>query len=1254
VAPGSDPAGSAITRELRALVPRMIVLADSREEVVRLCAADAILLGPLDEEELLARLTQVMASPASAGDETGPAIVCFDGRKLDLAGRASVDVDGREVPLTRAESALLAAFVRNPRRVLSRDQLCRAALGRGAETYDRTVDVLVGRLRRKIEPDPKAPRFILTVSGAGYKFAAKPHSAEGSSGPRRATNLEERTEAEPRSLDRLGSGEAAPARAPDAGILLPHSEAETRQVTVLSCGLAGATAVAINFDLEDAGRAIRTFQDGCTAAITHMGGSIARLMGDEILAVFGYPQAHEDDAERAVHAGFELIARVSELVSPSGKPLQAQVGIATGLALVGGGQGIVGEPPAVAARLRIAAPPNSVIVTAGTRKLLGGVFVCEDTGLHELDLAAAFRVTGRRAVKSRFEARRKERLTRLVGRQHELQQLLALWRRAKGGKGQVALLCGEAGIGKSRICEALLDRIAEEPHIAIHYQCSSHYTNSPLHPVISQLEQLARFDPGDTPDVKLDKLERVLSEAGAATLADAVFYAALLSIPTDGRYPSLGLTPARQKDLTIAALVRQVLGLARGQPLIIKLADAHWIDSSTLELFDRIIASITTASVLVLISFRPEFFPHWLEQSHVSMLRLDRLGRDQSEAIVVDVAGGKELPPEICKQIICKTDGVPLFIEELTKAVLESGLLEPAGGRYDTVGPLPPLIIPTTLADSLTARLDRLGPAKEIAQIGAAIGREFSYRLLAAVALMPSSSLRAALAQITAPELIFVRGEPPDSTYIFKHALVQDASYATLLRSKRQHLHRRIADALEESFPEIVQTQPELVAHHFAQAGLTERAIDYLQKAGQRAIEQSSNAEAIGHLTHALELLQSLPESPERAHAALGLEVMLSQATIASRGYAAPETKEVLLRARMLIDDLTDPSQKFAILYGLWACYYVGGAFQEQSAAAAALLAEAERHDDAGALCLAHRTLGTTYVTTGNFAPGLRHLERARALYEPERHVRLRHQFGQDIGAAALCYLSWALWHLGYVDQASEVADEAVQRAQESSHPHTLVYTICHARGFMDIFRRRADHMQSYADMVVSLCAEHGFSHWINFGRILQGWAAICRGEIAPGTEVLRAGVAGWRGTGSRLWLPAFLALEAVAYAKGGRGDAASQAIDQALAVSKETGESWAEVEVLRIKAGLLMASAHATAEEVETLLVASLGLARRQQARCFELRAACDLARIWQGQHRRNEALPLLQSIYGQFTEGFQTADLQDAKELIESLKLD
>ena len=524
--------------------------------------------------------------------------------------------------------------------------------------------------------------------------------------------------------------------------------------------------------------------------------------------------------------------------------------------------------------------------------------------------------------------------------------------------------------------------------------------------------------------------------------------------------------------------------------------------------------------------------------------------------------------------------------------------------------------------------------------------------MLAALAPVSGPSLRSALTHLAACELLLVHGEPPDSTYIFKHALVQDAAYATMTRSKRQQLHGRIADVLTESFPEAVETQPELMAHHLMQAGLTERAIEYLQKAGRRAIEHSANAEAIRHLTSAIESLRSLPRTPERKRAALESEVMLGQAMIADRGYAAPATRETLLRAKMLIDDLTNPSQKFAILYGVWASHYVGGEIAKQRDAAAELLAEAERHEDTAALCIAHRALGTTCVTTGEFAAGLHHLTQARALYDSQNHPRYRYQFGQDMGAATLCYLSWALWHLGYVDQASTVAAEAIKHAEQLSHPHTLVYTICHARGFIDLFSRRYQDTQSYSDRVVSLCTENGFSHWLNCGRIFEGVAKISRGDVQEGSELLRTGVVAWQKGGACLWVPFFLTLEAEACAEGDRGDAALQAIEKALSMSKETGERWAMAEMLRVKARLLQATGRAEADEIETILVNSLEIARRQRARCWELRTACDLARLWQSQGRERKALKLLQSVYDQFTEGFGTADLRDAGALIRSLR--
>jgi predicted ATPase len=721
-----------------------------------------------------------------------------------------------------------------------------------------------------------------------------------------------------------------------------------------------------------------------------------------------------------------------------------------------------------------------------------------------------------------------------------------------------------------------------------------------------------------------------------------------MSVPTDGRYPPLELSPRRRKELTIEALGRHLLGLARRQPVLMILEDAHWIDPTTLELVDRTIELIGDAPVLMLVTFRPEFFAPWLDRPHVTVLQLARLGRQQAATIIVGITGGKKLPAQIFEHIISKTDGIPLFVEELTKAVLELGVLQEANDRYVFASELPPFAIPSTLQDSLMARLDRLAPVREIAQIGAALGREFSYRLLAAVAPVPGPVLRDALAQLAAAELIFSRGVPPDATYIFKHALVQDVAYDSLLRSKRQLLHSRIADVLKNQLPEVVETQPELMAHHLAGAGLIPPAIEYLRKAGLRAIERSANAEAIGHLQRALSLLRSQPESPGRKREELELEAMLGQAMIAGLGYAAPETRKVLLRAKSLIDETTDLARRFAVLYGLWACYYVSGEVAVQRELAAEFLREAERHGEPASLCIANRALGTTYIQMGNFPAAQRHLERARALYDPNDHPRFIYQYGQDIGCTALCYLSWALWHLGQVEQALDVARQAVERAQALAHPHTLVYTICHARGMIDIFRGCADDTPSYASLVVDLCTEHGFPFWAAGGRILQGWAAMRRGN-PEGIERFREGLADWRSTGSRLWLPMFLALEAEAHAREGRRDAALAAVDQAIAMAGQTGERWAMAEVLRIRAALWL-DADSAAAEADFL--DALRVARDQGARCWELRIATDLARLWSQQGRGEAAREMLESVYAQFTEGFGTPDLRAARALLDELR--
>jgi predicted ATPase/class 3 adenylate cyclase/DNA-binding response OmpR family regulator len=1237
-----------LNQELRTHVPRTIILhhrtdGNSRPEP---SFAD-VTAHELDERKLLDQLRETipLAGEAVHGPRARPIALTIEDCRIDLAGHVFVDRNGREVPLTRAEFALLTLFTDNPRQVLSRDQLRRTILGRGAGPVDRSIDMLVARLRNKIEPNPKVPRFIVSVPGVGYKFAVRPQAAN---------HTDVLSTIEPRDRSDLGDNPAV--TSPGQGVAARESEPERRQLTVLSCMLVGAPALAANLEPEDFGNILCRFQDICTSIVTRWGGAIMHVVGDEILALFGYPMSHEDDAERAVHAALDLVKRVDEILSPSGEPLQVRSAVATGLALTSENRTVIGEPMVVIGQLRSITPPNSVNVSASTRKLLGSVFVCDDPQQGELEGVSEpvtwYRVTGRQTVQSRFHAKSCGKHTKFVGRQYELQLMSTLWERAKTGKGQVVLLCGEAGIGKSHFCTAWLDSIANEPHITLHFQCSPYHGNSPFYPVVKQLELAADFERDDTPELKLKKLETLLSQIGAAALVDTPLLATLLSIHTERFYSSPNLSPQRQRDLTIAALRRQILGIALTRPVIVKVADVHWADSSTLELLNRCIESIKAVRVFIVCTFRTEFFPPWLYESHVKMIHLDRLSREQTELMISDLTGGKELPCGIQEQIIARADGIPLFLEELTKTVLESELLRVMHNRYVISSSSPSHMIPTTLLDSLTARLDRLGPSKEIAQVGASIGREFSYRLLAAVALSDDASLRAALSHLAACQLILVRGEPPASTYIFKHALVKEAAYATMVRSKRQQLHSRIADVLMTGFRDTVETQPELIAYHLEQAGLAEKAIEYLRQAGQRAIEQSANAEATAHLTHALELLQSVPEKAERKSTALELEVMVSQAMIAGYGYAAPETREALLRAKALTDGLIDCSQKFDVLYGIWACHYVGGEVVKQRDMAIEFLAEAERDNDAAALCIAHRIMGTTYVTTGEFSQGLQQLERARILYDAQQHAGYRFQYGQDIGVAALCYMSWAQWHLGKVEQALETADEAIRRAEELSHPHTLVYAVCHVRGFLDLFRR-ANGTQPYASSIVSLCIENGFSHWVNCGRIFEGWAEIGRSNVEHGIELLRSGVAGWQQKGARLWLPIFLTMEAEACIKANRVDAALKTIEEALLISEDTGERWAIPEVLRVKASVLQTAGVAEPEQIETILVKGLEIARGQQARCWELRAACDLARFWQGRGRRSAALELLQSVYDQFTEGFDTADLLDAKALIENLRL-
>ena len=735
--------------------------------------------------------------------------------------------------------------------------------------------------------------------------------------------------------------------------------AERRQVTVMFSDLVGSTALSARMDPEDLREVIAAYQKCVAETVRRFGGFVAKYLGDGVLVYFGYPQAHEDDAERAVRAGLELVTAVTALKTRAS--LQTRVGIATGLVivgdLIGSGEalerGIVGETPNLAARLQGVAEPNMVVIAEGTRKLLGNLFELEDLGAKDLkgivgpvQAWAALRAS---SVESRFEALHTAGLTPLVGREGELALLLERWSRAKDGDGQVVLLDGEPGIGKSRIVQALRDRLSDESHTRLSHYCSPYHTNSPLYPVIGLLERAAGFDRTDTAEAKLDKLEALLALSATDVPEATRLLAEVLAIPADHRYPPLALTPQRQKQRTLEIIVEQLAGLAGQRPVLAVYEDAHWIDPTTIELLGLVIQRVQRLPALVLITFRPEFVPPWTSHAHVARLSLSRLTRRHGAVIALRVTGGKALPAEVLEQIVARTDGVPLFVEELTKAVVEFGLLQDAGDRFKLTGPLPPLGIPATLYDSLMARLDRSAPVKEVAQIGAVIGREFSHQLLAAVVDIPAEQLDQALGQLVASELVFQRGTPPDATYSFKHALVQDAAYQSLLRSKRHQLHGKIARMMEERFPEIAETRPELLAHHFTEAGLASQAIVYRQRAGERDLRRSAYAEAINHLKQGLELLEALPDRPERVGRELSLRLTLGSALMATRGYAGPEVGETYLRARELCRELGEaPPQLGAALHGLYRFYHVRGELRAAREAGEQLLELAVSVQDFG------------------------------------------------------------------------------------------------------------------------------------------------------------------------------------------------------------------------------------------------------------------------------------------------------------------
>jgi predicted ATPase len=934
-------------------------------------------------------------------------------------------------------------------------------------------------------------------------------------------------------------------------------------------------------------------------------------------------------------------------------------GIATGLVVVGDliGEGsaqeqsVVGETPNLAARLQGLAEPGAVVIAAGTRRLVGELFEYWDLGAVEVKGIAApvpaCQVLRPSVVASRFEALRGSVLTPLVGRDEEIDLLLRRWARAKAGDGQVVLVSGEAGIGKSRITAALAERLRAELHLRLRYFCSPYHQDSALYPFIDQLGRAAGFTPDDTPASKLDKLEALLARA-EPPVEDVALLADLLSLPASERHPLPNLSPQRKKDRTLEALIRQLEGLARRQPVVMVFEDAHWIDPTSRELLDLTVERVRSLPVLLIVTFRPEFQPPWIGQPQISMLALNRLDRHDRTALVARIAGGKALPIDVIDQIAERTDGVPLFVEELTKSVLESGLLREEADRYVLDRAAPPFAIPTTLHDSLLARLDRLASVRLVAQIGAAIGREFTYELLRAVSRLGEDELLAALARLVASELALQRGTPPDAVYSFKHALIQDAAHGSLLRSVRQQLHAQIARALETHSPELMDSQPEIFAQHYAEAGLVEKSVAYWGKAGRRSAARSAMAEAAAQFQKALDQLALLPDDPERQRKELEFCSALGAVFRAVKGYAAPETGDAYARARVLWEQLGSPSAFLQVPYGQSVYHAFRGELDIALHLDEDLLHLSLQRNDSAGLVLGHYSSGRNLMFVGSFASSRSHLQEALALYDPISHRSLAHQGGIHPPAVSQAVLGIVLLCLGYPDQALAQSDAAIAEARRLAHPPSLA-TISSLATLLRSLVGEDAALDEWADQLVAVATEQGFPYWRAQGTIFRGWVAVKNGDVTEEISLLRSGSTAFRATGAELWMPHYIALLARAADIAGQIEEAVTLVDDALQIVERTGERWFVAELYRHKGQLLLRQGHS--EAAEELYRKALSVAEEQAAKLWELRAAASLARLRCDQGRRAEARDLLAPVYGWFTEGFDTFDLKEAKALLDEL---
>lgn len=1043
----------------------------------------------------------------------------------------------------------------------------------------------------------------------------------------------------------------------------PQDAADRRQLTVMFCDLVDSTALTTGLDPEDMADLIRAFQGAVAAAVTRFDGHVARWTGDGASVYFGYPRAHEDDAERAARASIALVNAIGELRREHGVELRVRIGISTGLVivgeLVGEGEarerGVVGDTPNLAARLQAIAEPDTVVVSESTRRLLGRAFELKALGPRELKGFKApmpvWSIVDEIENVSRFEASRSENLTPFVGREREVAILLDRWERAKERNGQAVLLSGEAGIGKSRVLAVLRERVGEHRLAVLRYQCSPHHINDAFHPVIGQIWRGAGFVSGEAAAVRLQKLEAMIASTGLDGREIVPYLASLLAIPIEGRYPALDLAPDEIKERTTAVMISIVVELAKTMPVLMLLEDAHWIDPTSLELLGRLIDTVPNLPVLLVATFRPEFTAPWIGRPHVTAMALHRFPRSQAVTMIGQLTSGKKLPTEVLDQIVAKTDGVPLFVEELTKSVIESGLLREENGNYVLAAALTPLAIPSTLHDSLTARLDRLSPIKEIAQIGAAIGREFSRSLLEAVSPVKGAPLQAALRQLMEAELIYERGIAPMTSYIFKHALVQDTAYNSLLRGRRQRIHADIAEALQQHHA-ADESAPAVIAYHFTEAGLADQAASAWLAAAEQALSQSAPTEAERHASAGLTQIPRMTQGGECDALELALLVARANALVPLKSMSASETFDALTAAKHVLDKgIGTDLQRVSILYGLCTGNTLRARMDVAFDLARQIIEVAERQDDPTYHMIGHRLLGTLQFYAGQNREALETLQRGGKYRDPRRQRALSYRFGWDPSLAVLCFEVLVRLQLGLLDSAAQLSAQV--RAELKDHPHppsVATVTFCGNTWPMAVLGD-LEGLERHSAELVHYCADKKVEQIRLLAGLHRAYARAVREPVKTNIDFIHRALDAVRKSGSNAGNSILISNLAEALLMGGDLAAAEAALEDALAFVRQSGESYWLADIHRLSGRVALSRQEPDRSRAEACFRQAIEVAHAQEARLLELRAATDLARLWHDAGSPNDPRALLAPILAAIEGGETTRDVLEARTLLAEL---